>query len=74
MVPKGSKMHMTYPFMFLVMGVGVPGPKQQNILHLGVPTNLQIPHMTLLVVPKSPRRHMANTFLSLVLVLWVIST
>ena len=24
-----------------------PGPQQQNILHLGVPTNLQIPHMTL---------------------------
>ena len=40
-------MHMTYPFMSLVMGVGVPGPEQQNILHLGVSTNLQIPHMTL---------------------------
>ena len=26
-------MHMTYPFMSLVMGV--PGPKQVNILHLG---------------------------------------
>ena len=47
MVPKGSKMHMTYPFMSLVMGVGVPGPEQQNILHLGVSTNLLIPLMTL---------------------------
>ena len=37
-------MHMTYPFMSLVMGVGVPGPKQVNILHLGVPTNLQTPY------------------------------
>ena len=47
MVPKGSKMHMTYPFMSLVMGVGVPGPDQQNILHLGVSMNLQIPHVSL---------------------------
>ena len=64
-------MHMGYPFLSLVPVVWVPGPNQLEILHLGVPTNLLIPHITLWVVPKVSKMHMAYTFWSLVPVVWV---
>ena len=54
-------MHMAYLFWLLV-----PGLNQLIILHLGVPTNLLIPLMTLSVV-KSTKLHMAYPFWSQVL-------
>ena len=57
----------------LVPGAEIVGGRYQPIknLHLGVQTNLLVSYLPLQVLSKASRRHMAYTFWSLVLRLWV---
>ena len=67
MLPKAQEnndLHLLVPGARVVDGSSQP----TKSLHLGVPTNLLIPHMTLWVVLKGSKMHMAYSFWSLVLV------